>query len=242
MEEVKKRKKLYWLLPIRSILFILTFTVLSLCLKKELTELACWWSIIVSIINILLLIGLHFLLKRQNRTYAGLINLQKGKTKVKQIVIMCIVILCVGMGGMYLSGLIFYQVFPYMAPIMISPIPLALAIINIFILPLSTALCEDGIYLGCGVNEIDNKYLSIIIPSFFFALQHSFIPLIWDMRYIGYRFLCFLPLTILICLAYRKNRNPLPDIIGHSLIDVATVVEILLTSAIPGFYDQLLAM
>ena len=102
---------------------------------------------------------------------------------------------------MYLSGLIFYQKFPYLAPDMVSPIPLWTAIINIPLLPITTALAEDGLYLGCGVNQINNRYLKIIIPGFFFALQHSFIPLLLDIKFIGYRFFSFLPLTLSLIIA-----------------------------------------
>ena len=82
-------------------------------------------------------------------------------------------------------------------------------------------------------------YSSLLIPAFFFALQHSFIPTLFDVRYIIYRFLSFLPLTIILCHNYYKKRNPLPIMIGHAVIDVFTVAQILMTSAIPGFYEMM---
>ena len=151
-------------------------------------------------------------------------------------------IVLVGMGGMYLAGFICYGVIPYGAPMLIAPIPLWLAILNVFMLPISTAFAEDGLYLGCGVNQIKNKYIAILVPALFFALQHSFIPTLFDTRYIIYRFLSFLPLTIILCWHYRKHRNPLPIMIGHAIIDVATVAQILATSAIPGFYEMMCGM
>jgi hypothetical protein len=57
-----------------------------------------------------------------------------------------------------------------------------------------------------------------------------------------YRFLSFLPLTILLCIIYRKNRNPLPIMIGHAFIDLLTAGQILATSAIPGFYDMMTSL
>ena len=143
------------------------------------------------------------------------------------------------MGGMYLSGLIFYQKFPYLAPDMVSPIPLWTAIINIPLLPITTALAEDGLYLGCGVNQINNRYLKIIIPGFFFALQHSFIPLLLDIKFIGYRFFSFLPLTLLLAYIYDKKKNPLPIMIAHAIIDLFTVISILIFSINPEWYSQL---
>lgn len=111
-----------------------------------------------------------------------------------------------------------------------------------FVLPIATAFSEDGLNLGCGVNTLKNKYLAIMVPAFFFALQHSFIPTLFDVRYVVYRFISFLPLTIILCWKYYKNRNPLPIMVGHAIIDVATVIQILATSAIPGFYEMMCGM
>lgn len=125
---------------------------------------------------------------------------------------------------------------------MIAPLAPCLAIANIFILPVTIALAEDGLYLGIGVNYIKNKYAAILLPAFFFALQHSFIPVIFDIRYIIYRFISFLTLTITLCWYYYKKRNPLPIMVGHAIIDVATVAQIDMTSLIPGLYDMMCSM
>ena len=93
-----------------------------------------------------------------------------------------------------------------------------------------------------GVSQIKNKYAAVLVPAFFFALQHSFIPTLFDFRYIIYRFLSFLSLTIILCHNYYKKRNPLPIMIGHGVIDVATVAQILMTSAVPGFYEMMCTM
>jgi len=65
-----------------------------------------------------------------------------------------LLIVAVGMLGMYLAGYICYGVIPYAAPMMIAPIPLWLAILNVIVLPTSTAFAEDGLYLGCGLIQL----------------------------------------------------------------------------------------
>ena len=234
-------KKLPLLLPFRCVVFVLIFIVVSIITSRALDEISNIWSIVASAVNIVTIILLLFVTKK-NGGYAKLINYEKGRTKPKEVVVIILLILLVGMSGMYLAGFICYGVIPYAAPMMIAPIPLWIAIINVLILPISTAFAEDGLYLGCGVNQIKNKYTAILVPAFFFALQHSFIPTLFDVRYIIYRFLSFLPLTIILCWYYHKHRNPFPIMIGHAIIDVATVAQILATSAIPGFYDMMCAM
>ena len=151
------KSKLALLLPIRCIAFILIFLCIHLITNKEYNELTNCWSIVCSIVNILLIILLVILTRINKSNYLELINYEKGKTTKKEVLIICLIVLGLGMGCMYLAGLIIYQKFPYMAPDMIKPIPLWLAIIIFFILPINTALAEDGLYLGCGVNHINNK-------------------------------------------------------------------------------------
>lgn len=239
---MNRNKYLPYLLPLRCVIFLLVFLVGALAVGKKIDEISNWWSVIASMVNIATVLLLVFIAKRKNTSYWELINYQKGKTTVKQVVIMSIIILLVGMFGMYLAGYICYGVIPYSAPMMIAPIPLWLAVINIIVLPISTAFAEEGLYLGCGVNQIKNKYVAIIIPAFFFALQHSFIPTLFDVEYITYRFLSFLPLTIILCWNYYKKRNPLPIMVGHTIIDVATVMQIFATSLVPGLYEKMCAM
>lgn len=51
--------------------------------------------------------------------------------------------LLLGMAGMYLAEGFRYGEFPYLAPMMIAPIPPYLAILNLFVLPITTTVAED---------------------------------------------------------------------------------------------------
>ena len=236
------KKALPLLLPVRSVVFALIFIVGSRLVGKDVSEISRWWTPAATIVNILTVMLIVFAAKKNGQTYRELINYEKGKTTKKQVVLVTLMILIVGMGGMFLAGYICYGVIPYGAPMMIAPIPKALALINMLFLPVTTALAEDGMYLGCGVNSIENKLAAILIPAFFFALQHCYIPTLFDSKYMLYRFLSFLPLTIILCAYYHKKRNPLPIMIGHAVIDLATAGQIIATSFIPGFYEKMCSM
>ncbi len=237
-----KENKFPYLLPIRSVIFLLVFVIGSFITGNELTDISNWWTIVATVVNVFTIAVLVFAAKKNDMTYWELIGYRKGNTKIRQIVVMSIVVLVIGTGGMYLAGYLCYGVLPYSSPMMIAPIPMVLAIINFLPLPITTALAEDGLYLGCGVNHIENKMLAIIIPAFFYALQHCFIPTLFDTKYIMYRFLSFLPLTIILCWYYYKKRNPVPVMIGHALIDMMTVSWVLATSINPGFYEMMVNM
>lgn len=236
------KKALSYLLPVRSVVFLLIFMAGSQIVDKPLSGISNWWSIAATLVNILTVLLLVCAAKKAGLTYWQLINYQKGETKAGQVAAMTLLILLIGMGGMYLAGFLCYGVIPYAAPMMIAPIPKLLAVLNVLLLPVSTAFAEDGLYLGCGVNSIENKFCAVIVPAFFFALQHCFIPTLLEPRYVIYRFISFLPCAIFLCWHYYKKRNPLPIMIGHAVIDVATVMQILATSMIPGFYEMMLNM
>lgn len=238
----KQNRYLSYLLPFRCIVFLLIFVVGASVVDKKMDEISNWWSIVASIVNVVTISILIVITNMRGSNYWELVNYQKEKTPPKQIITMVIVILLVGIAGMYLAGYVCYGVIPYAAPMMIAPIPLWLAAINVVVLPITTAFAEEGLYLGCGVNQIKNKYMAIAAPAFFFALQHSFIPTLFDLKYIMYRFLSFLPLTIILCWNYYKKRNPLPIMVGHAIIDAATVMQILATSLIPGLYETMCGM
>ena len=237
-----KNKCMVYLLPIRCVIFALTFVVGAIMTKQKTDDISNWWSIAASIVNIVTILILVCVAKKNKSSYRELINYQKGKTKAKQIIGISVLVLVIGMTGMYVAGYICYGIIPYAAPMMIAPIPVWLAVINVIILPVTTAFAEDGLYLGCGVNQIQNKFLAITVPAFFFALQHSFIPTLFDFRYIIYRFISFLPLTLILCWYYYRKRNPLPIMVGHAIIDVATVLQILATSTISGLYEMMCEM
>ena len=234
-----KNQYMVYLLPIRCVIFAFIFATGAIITKQKIEDISNWWSIVASIVNIFVILMLFFMTRKNKSSYWELINYQKGITKAKQIIGISILVVVIGMTGMYIAGYLCYGIIPYAAPMMIAPIPVWLAVVNVAILPITTAFAEDGLYLGCGVNQIQNKLLAIIVPAFFFALQHSFIPTLFDLRYIIYRFVSFLPLTIILCWCYYKKRNPLPIMVGHAIIDVATVMQILATSAIPGFYEMM---
>ena len=239
---MEKKSKLIYLLPIRSIMFILIFVIGSIITKQNLSDISNWWSIVATVVNIITIIIIIAITKKMKISYGKFINYEKGKTKIKQVVIVSIIVLLVGTSGMYLAGLICYGKIPYSPPMMIAPINIVLAIINFIALPLTVPFAEDGLYLGCGVNQIKNKYLAIFVPAFFYALQHCFIPTLLDGKFIIYRFLSFLPLTIILCWYYKKNKNPLPIMVGHAVIEIASVALILMTSISPNIYQMMLNM
>ena len=151
--------------------------------------------------------------------------------------------LLLGIGGMYGFGFLIYG---YVPITMIQPIPVWLSVINLMLLPITVVLAELPLYFGYSLNGIEkitgNKMLSVAYPMFFYALQHSFIPLLYDWKHILFRFLSFLPLMIILGIIYYRNRKLKPFMIGHACLDLATGAQILMTSISPALFEMMKAM
>lgn len=241
MSKMNEKQKVWFVLPLRSLLFVAVFFICSGISRKSLMDITHWWSVIASAVNLATIVVLWGLCKRDNITYRKLVHYEKRERNVLKGFVFVFSMLLTAMAGMYLAGWFCYGVFPYLAPMMIAPISPYLALLNLLILPITTTIAEEGVYLGCGVNSFDSKWTAVLLPAFFYALQHSFIPTMMDSRFVIYRFLSFLPLTIWICHQYRKRKGCIAYIMtGHWFLNIATTIQIAIMSFHPEVYGVMI--
>ena len=93
-------------------------------------------------VNIVTIVVLWSICNRNDTTYREMIHYEKGQHNIFKGFVFIVIMLLIGIGGMYLAGGICYGEFPYLAPMMIAPISSYLAILNIFILPLTTTIAD----------------------------------------------------------------------------------------------------
>jgi hypothetical protein len=233
-----------FILPLfRSILFILVGLLFAISTNQTLEQASRWWSIICTFCNIITIVLLMAICKSEGTTYKKLIGFQKGNNNLKYTLMIVVIMLSLGIGGMYGFG---FMVYGYVPVTMVQPIPVWLAVINTILLPLTIIFAELPLYFGYSLNKIEqitgNKILSIIYPMFFYALQHSFIPLLYDWKHILFRFLSFMPLMFVLGTIYYKKRKLEPLMIGHAVLDLATGSQILMTSIFPALYEMMKSM
>lgn len=241
MPKMKTDRNVWFVLPMRSVLFMVIFLCCSIMTRSELTDITHWWSIIASVVNLVTIIILWEICKHDGMSYRKLIHYEKKQGNILRGFSFVFVMVLIGMAGMYLAGWLCYGEFPYLAPMMIAPIQPYLALLNLLILPVTTTIAEEGVYLGCGVNSFHSKWTAVLVPAFFYALQHSFIPTIFDGSFVLYRFLSFLPLTVLICYQYRRKGCIAYIMAGHWILNIATTIQIVITSFYPQTYTLLIS-
>ncbi|QVK21645.1 hypothetical protein KHQ82_04790 [Mycoplasmatota bacterium] len=208
---------------------------------RNLRDASSWWGLLCVVVNIITIIILLILTKRDGKTFKDLINHNPDKKKtLKEIKIAIPMMLLLGIGGLWGFS---YLVYGYMPVTNTQPLPIWAAILVLILLPITIVFAEIPLYLGyCapGIKNITkNEVLSIAYPLFFYALQHSFIPLLFDYKHILSRFLVFIPLLAIIGIWYYKKKDLLPLMIGHGLLDTLTVIQILLVSIYPSIYEMM---
>lgn len=242
--ETTKGSRLALLLPFRCIVFVLVFVIGAVILDKKLGDISNWWSVAATAVNIITILIVVLAAKRSGKGFKQFMGLTKGKNTPKKLILLVLAFTAVGYGGLNLAGLVCYgSIMPKVTvEHVVAPIPFVLALVNLVLLPATISFAEDGLYLGCGVNSFKNKYAAIIVPALFYALQHCFIPTMFDVKYMLYRFISFLPLTVIFCWYYQKKKNPLPIMIAHAVLDYATGMTILITSSSSDLYDKMCTM
>lgn len=224
----------------RSVLFIIVGLLFAAITNESLEQASRWWSIICTICNIITIIVLFLICKKEKTTYAQLINFNKDRVNIRYTLGIIILMILLGMGGLYGFGFLIYGFVPVT---MIQPIPIWISILNVILLPITVVFAEMPLYFGYSLNRIEkstrNKYLSIFYPMFFYALQHSFFPLIFDWKHLLFRFMSFLPLMIVLGIIYYKRRRLVSFMVGHSILDLATGAQILVTSISPTIFDMM---
>lgn len=242
--ESNNSQSVFYITSLRVILFILAGLLLFAWPSfkaKNLSDVSIWWPLYSIVVNIITIGILVYLAKKEGKNYWSLLNLNFDKKQnQKDILIAVPIMLVLGIGGL-LS--ISYLVYGYMPLTNTHPLPIWAAITVVILLPVTFVLSEIPFYLGyCAprLKEIGKSELfSIAYPLFFYALQHSFIPLLFDFKHILARFLMFIPLLFMMGIWYNRKKNLIPLMAGHGLLDVFIGIQLLMVSIYPSIYEMM---
>jgi len=209
--------------------------------EKNLRDVSMWWPLLCIVVNVITIMFLFIFLKYEGKSFRDLINHNPDKKKtIKEILTATPIMLLLGIGG--LMGFS-WLVYGYMPVTNTQPLPIWAAIIVVILLPVTIVLSEIPFYLGYCAPRIkkitNNEVFSIVYPLFFYALQHSFMPLLFDFKHILSRFLMFIPLLIMIGIWYSRKKDLVPLMAGHGLLDVFTGVQLLMVALYPSIYEMM---
>jgi uncharacterized protein len=113
-------------------------------------------------------------------------------------------------------------------PYLFAPLPLPAALYGVLVWPFIWGLTEQMTYNGYLVSRFQvlcrSTSLAIAIVAFVWSLQHVFMPLTFDARFMAFRLLSPVPESIFVTFLYLRLRRLLPLAIAHALMDGASVL------------------
>jgi membrane protease YdiL (CAAX protease family) len=192
-----------------------------------------WWPLALIFINIIMLALLLFAVKREGATLASLIGFEKSKFKkditssLWMIPASMILAVVTTMG----LGAVMYNLKPPSDLMSLSTLPTWAMVITLTIHPLVNAFVEEMTYNGYVFPRLHglmrSSWLPVVLVTFFFSLQHIAIPFAFDIKFLLWRFLSFVPLLLFWVLIYVKMGRLTSLIIVHWFMDVFALLTIM---------------
>ncbi len=129
------------------------------------------------------------------------------------------------LGGVYATSWLLYGTLT--PPFLFGPLPLPAALYGVLVFPLIWGLTEQMTYNGYLLPRFQvlrGTTLAIAVVAFVWSLQHAFMPLTFDGRFMAFRLLSSVPNSVFQTLLYLRLRRLVPLAIAHALMDGASVL------------------
>ena len=193
---------------------------------------ASWWTVYATLVDIGCLALMVKFTRGEGarlRDLIGPIRLRWGRDIALGILCYLIFVLSFTLPGLLASKLLFGTTHPSMYPglLVARKLPLWAVVYSFSIWWLIWSPTEEMTYNGYALPRIETltgrKWTGVVVVSFWWALQHSFLPFIVDWKYVVWRFLFFLPGVVMACLIYLRLRRLTPLILAHWAMDMMAV-------------------
>jgi len=130
------------------------------------------------------------------------------------------------LAGPYAAGWLLYGT--PSQPYFFGRLPLPAALYGVLVWPFIWGLTEQMTYNGYLLPRFQvlsrSTSVGIAVVALVWASQHAFMPLTFDGRFMAFRWLSAVPLSVFMTLAYLRLRRLLPLAIAHALMDGASVL------------------
>lgn len=194
---------------------------------------ASWWTVYLTLADILCLLALVWLTRREGITLMDLLGF-RGKAIVRQFVWTPLYLLAIapaaGLASMITQLFYGRAMPPYLA---IVDVPLAGALYSVLIWPILWAITEELVYLGYLLPRLEalsgRTWIAVLVVTFFWGLQHLANPLIPNWTYVLARVLAAMVAVGGVTVVFVLWRRNLPAMIGaHYIIDLGTAFTVTL--------------
>jgi membrane protease YdiL (CAAX protease family) len=124
------------------------------------------------------------------------------------------------------------------APTPASGLPVLGSLYALIIWPIIWAFAEDNVYFSYTLPRLEvltgRTWSAVVVLSFFAALQHSFLPFKLEWQHFVYRFVSSVPIIVVLCLLYLRQRRLLPIHVIHWAGNVIGIIMLMIAPAAGG--------
>jgi uncharacterized protein len=192
-----------------------------------------WWTIYGTIIDVGCLMLMWRFVRREGitlRNLIGAIGWRYGRDLFVGIGFF-LLIFPLFVGGGLLSAVMFYgtpQVTAYPGILGGRVLPVWAVVYSLSLWWLIWSPTEEMTYQAYVLPRIQalsgHAWIAAVMVSFWWTIQHCFLPFIPDLRLVLWRFVAFLPGVIAFTLIYLHTRRLAPLILAHWLMDISAAV------------------
>ncbi len=226
------------MLFLRSTLFViiqLCFYALFLAFGKSNPWMmsASYWPFVMILTNIVCLVLLNGLLKREGSRFQYFFAFNKS-TALKDLFLSMGLLCVTGVLGFLPSSILgnwFFGDVMIGNRLFFQPLPQWAAVVTLALFPLSMPFGELTTYFGYVMPRLElttkSKLLSIILSALMLSLQHAALPLLFNLggMFLLWRALVFLPFAFSLAFIIQWKPRLFPFfLVGHFFIDIGTAI------------------
>jgi uncharacterized protein len=187
-----------------------------------------WLPVYGTLIDAGCLTLLWQLMRREGVRLFDLVGFER--TRLRRDVLLGLVLIPVSLvfilGGTYAAGWLVYGA--PSQPYFFGSLPLPAAIYGVLVWPFIWGLTEQLTYNGYLLPRFRvlcrSTILATAIVAFVWALQHAFMPLTFDAKFMAFRLVSSLPHSVFQTVLYLRLRRLVPLAIAHALMDGTSVL------------------
>ena len=187
-----------------------------------------WWPLVVTIANLICIGLLVWLFKQEDRRFWDIYRVQKAHIKSDLLALLGILII-LGPVAFLPNTLLAQWLFgdPQRAlDLLLRPLPLWAALASLLLFPVTQGLAEIATYFSYVMPKFESQgmqpWLAVALPSLFLALQHITVPLLFNVPFIAWRGLMFMPFAFLVGIVMHWRPRLLPYLaVIHILMDMS---------------------
>jgi hypothetical protein len=189
---------------------------------------ANWWPIAVAAANLVVLALLIRLFKAEGKRYWDIFRFKRQHVKGDLLAVLGVTLLAAPVSYLpnILLGEWLFGSSEATLDLFIRPLPLWAVNLSVLVFPLSQGVTELPTYFGYVMPRFKaqgmQKWLAISLPAVMLGLQHIAVPLLFDIRFITWRALMYIPFAFLLGLAIHWRPRLLPYfVIIHVLMNMS---------------------